>query len=292
MPRINTYAVAIDRLEITYSVNYDLMDLLDTSDIYIVEKNVLWLKRKDSKNYKNEFELWCKDVNADNDVYSRNIGLLYFGSHNKFRQNIYISFQNDSLYDGSILRARFYIEAALGLEFYQISKLDICIDFNFNLQRRIMRILRNLDYTLIVNGQVADNAKLKHIGFMAYWNPRWRLLNNPQIIADNEQKNLRMKTYDKKKEIEESSGKYYLLSRRGFTNVMSRIEMSCINHKSLAKTLNSSTINMSDRELYEKLEDEDTLIRIFNHLLCRIIHVRLSDRTVVSILALALKDLQ
>ena len=91
-----------------------------------------------------------------------------------------------------------------------------------------------------------------------------------------------------KKEIEQESGKYYIMEKTGFHSVMYRVEMTCKNHKTLKKTLNS--LQMSDLDLYTNLENEEILIKVFKHLLDRVIHLR-KKRKKLNILDEAIKSI-
>lgn len=97
-----------------------------------------------------------------------------------------------------------------------------------------------------------------------------------------------MKTYNKKKEIEQESNKYYIQEKTGFNSTMYRVEITCKNHKLLKKTLDS--LRISDEYLYSRLDDEHVLITVFMHLMDRIIHLR-KNRKPLNILNEAIKRL-
>lgn len=283
------YQVSIDALEITYTTTDEMKEYLssDDSTYYFGEKKEIILKRSDSRYYKNEFIIWCKDWNESKGHFKRIVGYMRFGSFNKNRQNVYITYENEALYCW-LVSARYYMEEALNLEFLQISKLDIAVDFNFNVEKRLIRQYKDDSYDLIVNGRLADNKEVHSVGFSAWGNPRKKPLANPQMLAKNNKSTLEMKTYNKKKEIEKESKKYYIQEKTGFQSVMYRIEITCKNHKLLKKTLDA--LEMSDEFLYVHLDDENVLITVFSHLLDRVIHLR-KNRKPINILDEALKGL-
>ena len=285
-----TYQVSIDRLEITYTTTDEMKEYLSLKDkdVYLFGKhNEITLRRSESRYYKNEFIIWCKDWNENQGHFRRILGYLSFGSFNKNRQNIYINYENEALYTW-ILSSRYYVEEILNLDFVQISKFDICVDFNFNIEKHLIRQYKDTDYELIVNRKAANDKAVYGVGFLSWWNPRNRLFANPQMIAKDAQSTLSMKTYNKKKEIEQESGKYYIMEKTGFHSVMYRVEMTCKNHKTLKKTLNS--LQMSDLDLYTNLENEEILIKVFKHLLDRVIHLR-KKRKKLNILDEAIKSI-
>lgn len=283
-----TYQVSIDKVEITYTATDTMKKYLSDKDVYqFGEHNEIILRRSESRYYKNEFVIWCKDWNESEGHFKRILGYLYFGSFNRNRQNIYITYENSALYSW-ILSSRYYVEEILQLDFIQISKFDICIDFNFNIEKHLIRQYKDPSYELIVNGKVANDKAVYGIGFLSYWNPRHRIFANPEMIAKNGQSTLTMKTYNKKKEIEQESGKYYILTKTGFHSVLYRVEMACKNHKVLKKTLDS--LQMSDLDLYTNFENEEILIKVFMHLLDRVIHLR-KKRKKLNLLEEAIKSI-
>ena len=283
------YKVSIYALEITYTTTYEMKEYLssDDSTYYFGEKKEIILKRSDSRYYKNEFIIWCKDWNESKGHFKRIVGYMRFGSFNKNRQNVYITYENEALYSW-LVSARYYMEEALNLEFLQISKFDIAVDFNFNVEKHLIRQYKDDSYDLIVNGRLADNKAVYGVGFLSWWNPRHRIFANPQMLVKNDKSTLTMKTYNKKKEIEQESGKYYIQEKTGFNTIMYRVEITCKNHKLLKKTLDA--LEISDEFLYVHLDDENVLLTVFSHLLDRVIHLR-KNRKPINILDEALKGL-
>lgn len=283
------YQVSIDALEITYTTTDEMKEYLssDDSTYYFGEKKEIILKRSDSRYYKNEFIIWCRDWDESRGHFKRIVGYLRFGSFNKNRQNVYISYENEALYSW-LISARYYMEEALNLEFLQISKFDVAVDFNFNVEKHLIRQYKDDSYDLIVNGRKADNKAVYGVGFLSWWNPRHRIFANPQMLVKNDKSTLTMKTYNKKKEIEQESGKYYIQEKTVFNTVMYRVEITCKNHKLLKKTLDALCI--SDEYLYIHLDNEDVLLSVFCHLLDRVIHLR-KGRKPINILDEAIKGL-
>ena len=283
------YQVSIDKLEITYTTNENVKEYLSTgNNLYSFHNGNLWLQRDEPRYYQNEFIIWCKDWNDEKGYFNRILGYLRFGSFNPNRQNVYITYDNEALYEDWMINARYFIEESLNLEFRHISKIDIALDFNFNIERHLIRKYKDTDFELIVNGIKANDKAVHGVGFLSWFNPRHRLYANPQMLIKDSDSTLTMKTYNKTKEIEQESGKFYIQQKAGFNTTMYRIEITCKNHKKLAKTL--SALGMSDLDLYTHLDDEDTLIKIFKHLMDRIIRLR-AKRKSYNLLDLTIKDL-
>ena len=170
----------------------------------------------------------------------------------------------------------------------RISKLDIAADFNFNIQRYILKSYKDLDYELLINGEVVDESCVRGVGVYAGNNPRNRLFAKPSLDFANKNKTLTMKVYDKLKEIKEESGKTYILEKDGFARIY-RIEMTCKNHKVLHKSL--VRLGLSDEDLYSKLDDHGTLQELFVDIMNRLVRLR-KNRTVYNLLFHAIKDLE
>lgn len=287
------YAINVDKLELTYTTSEDMktfLDAIENKNTYFGENREIWLERTDPRMYKNNFTIWCKDWSEGRGIYKRILAYMRFGSYNKFRQNVYVSYENEALYSDMLLAARYYIEEVLNFEFKQVSKLDIAVDFNFNIQRKLIQLYKDTSYDLIINGQVADNDAVRNVGFLSWGNPRHRLYANPQMLVANSNKKLTFKNYDKAKEIKDSSPhKHYIQERNGFHTKMYRMEISCKDHKHLQKSL--IPLGLSDTDLYVGLDNEDILIRLFSHLLDRVIRLR-KGRKSFNILSEIIKEMK
>ena len=159
------YAVCIDALEVTYTATDEQKVFLSTIEkkLYIGEDNTsLWIERTESRHYRDEFIVKCKDEDSD-----RVVGYLRSGSFNPNRQLVYLTFENAALYSW-ILQARFYVESALGLTFHRVSKIDIAVDFDLNIQKRLIALLKTTPYDIIVNGRVANRKSVKGLNVHAY----------------------------------------------------------------------------------------------------------------------------
>jgi len=263
------YAISIDALEITYTATNEQKNFLSTIEkkLHIGEDNTsLWIERIESRHYRDEFIVKCKD---DDTV--RIVGYLRSGSYNPNRQLVYLTFENAALYSW-ILQARFYVESALGLEFHRISKIDIAVDFDFNIQKRLISLLKTTSFDIIVNGRVANRKSVKGLNVHAYDINLYRMFAHPELTVSNDDSTLSMKTYNKRKEIEESSGKSYITECTGITGTHYRIEVTCKNYKRLLPTLKE--LGIDDTFLYTQLDNTETLKTLFRDILNRLVYLR------------------
>lgn len=137
------YQINIDRLEITNTASEEIKEYLANKEINKFEFNSIILKRTPSRQYEKKFAIVGKDYDDKKGVFDRNYGYLHFCSPNLNRPNIYVLFEIDTLYDEVSLASRFWIEEVLRLEFLQISKLDVAVDFSFNIIRKFYQLYKN-----------------------------------------------------------------------------------------------------------------------------------------------------
>lgn len=268
------YAVCIDALEITYTATDAQKDFLNSiqKKLYVGEDSKsLWVERIESRHYRDEFIIKCVDV--DNNGYDtvKVVGYLRSGSFNPNRQKVYLTFENAALYSW-ILQTRFYVESALGLAFHRISKIDIAVDFDFNIQKRLITLLKSTPHDIIVNGRVANRKSVKGLNVHAYDINLDRMFAHPELTVSNDDSTLSMKTYNKRKEIENESGKSYITECTGFTGTHYRIEITCKNYKRLLPSLKA--LGIDDTYLYIHLDNDETLKTLFCDILNRLIYLR------------------
>lgn len=198
-----------------------------------------------------------------------------------------MSYTNVALYDW-MLDAREYVEASLGLQFVKISKLDIACDFNFNIQTHILKVYKNTDYSVLVCGEKMSDDEVKGVAVYAGDNPRLRLFAKPQLIMSNKEKTLTLKSYNKSKEIMQSSGKEYIADACGFKRIY-RLEITCKSHKVLKPTIDK--LGISEEDIWGRIIDKDFLFVMFENLLNRLIRFQ-RNRKSFSLFSLILKDLK
>ncbi len=270
MKRPQHYNINLDRLEITYTASEDFRKYLEDRDEAIFD-GCLRLIRKDPQKYHHEFAVWCTGENPTE--FDTLMGYLYFGSPNPNRPDFYFSFTNESLYNDFLLASRFYLEEAMPLSFKQISKIDIAVDFSFNIVRELYRLYKDETCVLLVNGRTIGSMdeRVAAVVHIAGDNTRKRPLANPSFNIDNKDHSLTFKAYNKTKEIDDNSKKEYIRDNAGF-NRLYRLEVSCGNHKMLKKSLES--LEMREDDVYGLLQDEKTLRHIFIDFLNRLIRYR------------------
>lgn len=268
--------INIDRLEITYTTSNEVKQYLSSLNVgeslTIGESKEMTITRFEHPNYCCAFEIRGKDVDEKEQIYDRCICTLKFGTFNRHRQDVYIVYENDILYDTFMLGARFYIESALSLNFRRVSKLDIAYDFNYNAINKFYRMYKNEQYDLYINGRKVQTIEenVRNVTHIVGSSSRKRTFTHHTPLIKAEDGALGMAAYNKSEEIEKS-GKQYIQEDCGF-NRMYRFEVRCGSYKILKTTL--SRLGINDEELYCKLQMKEVQAELFTDMLERLIYFR------------------
>lgn len=250
----------IDRMEITYKCTPELRKRLaeEKNGLACGENNDVVLSRDNNRTYHHNFSVFCSNMP---------VGELYFDSPNPNRPYVYLSVRNEILY--TCVGGLSYIEQALGLKFYRISKLDVCIDTAKNIIGGFYKLLKDESKTIILNNKAIKDRKatineILHVSIGSLDNTR---KNKSFYIKGNE---IELKAYDKRAEIMRS-GKEYITENVQVGKRIYRMEISIPNHKEVKKALLMSEVDMT--ELYVS-PSEKLIAMVFLRNLDRIIHLK------------------
>lgn len=265
------FHIAIDKLEITYTAPDSWREhFSDIPDLYTEKCDLLILERKPSRHYKYEFNVFCEEDEGEKQL----IGMLYWTSYNKNRPDVYFSYENEALYKDNeySLHCRFYIEEVLGLEFKQISKIEIALDTNISVVRRFYKVLRDESFDVILNGKKLHSDMKRNISGIAgnYNGSRANPYKNKSFYIHNnsDSNDLQVVGYNKSLEIENESEKTYIEKEIGFGGIY-RLEVRCNNHKQIRKVLDN--LGWYEEDLYSKLQIEEYRFLLFENICNRLI---------------------
>lgn len=274
-PREKHCVFCIDFLEITYEATKEIKEYISELEedklYYFKDDHSFWLQRTQSRNYHDEFVIWYEHVNEWGDCIPVVVGYLRSNSPNPKRKDVYLTFENASLYS-NLLGKRFHIAESLRLKFKRISKIDIAADFDFNFQKRLLQTLKDSSYDIILNRKLADRKNVKGLDAHTYDVNVDRLFEHPQVTFHNDDRVLSAKVYNKRKEIMETSKKHYISQYVGFGNTHYRFEVSVRGVKRLTPCFRE--LGIDNEKLYQNLEDEDLLHIMYINLMNRLIHLR------------------
>lgn len=256
----------IDRLEVTYTCSEEMRELFaGIKDEHICGMdNDVRVARTTSTTYLHNFAVYCTNMY---------VGQLFFDTPNPNRPHIYFSVENEILY--TCVAGLSYIEQALHLSYYRISKLDICLDTNVNVINRFYQLLKDESQTLVINNKVIKDRyaiikKLIHYSIGSLKNIR---RNKSFILKGNE---IELVSYNKQQEIDNISRKEYIKENLQMNKKIYRLEVRFSNFKQIHKALKMCSVDIE--ELYH-YPFGDLLEQIFVNTLNRII--RLSNNQCV-----------
>ena len=118
-----------------------------------------------------------------------------------------------------------YIEQMLGLEFNNITHLDLAIDASTNFSKALVKMIRNKDYYPIINGtKITDRKKLiEDILYIGVGN--LERIKEYSILIQQKKNDISINAYNKKREIENKSHKHYIMESYGNPSQLHRLEV-------------------------------------------------------------------
>ena len=163
----------------------------------------------------------------------RKLGNLYFDRYASDGNELYLwlKVENAVLYDRELLQMMEQIPDRLGLQYHGISSLDLARDFGYDIASRIRKMMRREDLAVIINGkEVRDRNKMLKGVFrtceMSLAKDGTKGMTIKQAKAGkNKHLGITMDCYNKAEEIENSSGKRYIVDFYGTRKRLHRLEM-------------------------------------------------------------------
>lgn len=151
------------------------------------------------------------------------LGNLELNNSAKYKGKCFLSLNNQALYDNQGIDMRTgekynhlcylpYISSTLGLTLNNITLVEIAADCNYNPIPTIRRMVRDYEhYDMVVNGKLIADERRKIDGYSEmFGRSRIRIDRYPTLyFGQSKAEGLRMRIYNKTKEIEEASGKQY-----------------------------------------------------------------------------------
>lgn len=251
----------IDKLEVTYTCSLEWRErLADTNRLICGEDNEVVLERIETSTslYKHNFIIFNRDVF---------VGNLFFGSYNPNRPYIYLAIDNKMLY--THLAGITYIAQALNLQYYRLSKLDICLDTNKNIINKFYQLLKDEAKTIIVNNKSIKDRRTMIDNLIHFSSGSLKSIHKIKsfIIKGNE---IELAGYDKGLEINKTR-KDYIKDNLGLNKKIYRLEIRMTNYKQISKALEMCGIKMD--EIYYHPFGE-SLNKVFYYTLNRIIRIK------------------
>lgn len=259
----------IDKLELSYNLDNECKSKLESINELSFSNFTLIRKNNDS-NYRNNFDIILVDSGLL-------FGTLYFGSYNVNRQKIYISVDNRTLYSNNLLILS-DIESKLNLELYSISKLDLALDFNYNIINKFYKLLKceELEF-IILNKKYSIDDEISGL-LNVSTGTRKNIHLFKSFYINNKEKGLSLSAYNKLKEIKDNDNTKSYISDLINSNKIFRLEIRT-NHTLLKDSL--LKLGYSDSYLHDIIINRinDELFELYNHLLNRLIRISYRNNT-------------
>lgn len=218
----------IDELRLCYQAGPSLLaDLAEVSfgDCWVIEPFTLF--RTGGDRFEFTFSV-CLGKPGNR----REVGMLKFGRYGAGESHfIYFKVQNSVLYDKPTLRLVLTLPDMLGMTFNNFTAIDIAIDYPKNISSIIKRMMRNEKITTILNGKAIKERSRTIPGITFDYSTSLQRLHCPTITlrqakaSKNKEKGITVQSYDKKAEVEASSGKRYILEYYEQPRYLFRLEV-------------------------------------------------------------------
>lgn len=230
----------IDKLKICYTLS-------DTSRLHELRENLLerfevqeWdfhLRRIEGKHFNNVYEIvyiFNKDNNPE-DMEEQVFGTLQWGlrsDHDEaFKPYVWLYVDNSQFYlkydystNGRLMFLG-YIEQMLGLVFNNITHLDLALDSVANYSKALIKLIRDKDYYPIINGsKITDRKRLiEDILYIGVGN--LERIKEYSLLIQQKKNDLSLNSYNKKREVENKSKKFYIMDSYKNPNQLHRLEI-------------------------------------------------------------------
>ena len=160
------------------------------------------------------------------------VGIFKFGRYGAGASNYcYLKINNHVLYQPDLLKTALTFPDLVGLAFNNFTAIDIAIDYSKSISAIIKRMLRNKTVDTILNGKRVLGRKINLPGISIDYSTSLDRLRSPTITIrqvkaiKNKSKGTTVQSYDKRAEIETSSGKQYILDFYGQPRYLYRLEV-------------------------------------------------------------------
>lgn len=144
------------------------------------------------------------------------LGEFVFNSGKKYKNKAFFSFENSALYriftkdfqgePHGYICCLMHVAEFYGMEFNNLTELELAFDSDFNFVNKIRKMIKNVDkYDLYLNGKKVGEDEILS-GYGEYYSRNRLKLQLPTLyFSQAKNSDMKMKVYDKAKELEEST---------------------------------------------------------------------------------------
>lgn len=207
-----TETVVLDELRICY-----VADIRDLASLQSVETG----NRMDYSGYtfyriSNDRFRYFYEIMENDEV----VAVLKYGLYaDSMAEQVFVYYRvnNHILYDRDRLARLLNLPESLGMLFNNFTSLDLAYDSSLNLVSIIRRMMRDKSVTTIINGKAIKDRKALLTGVTFEFSTSLNRMRHPTITVkqkkaiSNKNEGITVQCYDKKAEIVNHSGKYYIM---------------------------------------------------------------------------------
>lgn len=264
MKRVCKRKVQIDALTVCFQVvndyHYNNIIALDYGEVYELED--FNLVRITGRYYNNIYSILYYNGEEEQEF-----GVLKFNlgggenTHTNGNHKAWISLNNVILYSKDISYLG-YITQMLGLDYHNITTLDLCLDTPFQVSTTLKKHIRNKGLLTILNGKgvrdrAEDRPEITYITSGDLDRDKYLTVTVKQRKAIHDKnKGVTITTYNKVAEIKNSSNKQYILDYYANPRNLFRTEVH-LNHADIKDYLNTKdadiNVFMFDEALLEDM---------------------------------------
>jgi hypothetical protein len=289
MKRVCKRPIQLDAVTLCYEVvhpyyyeqlsHLEMGERLDVNDIEDESQSNFRLYRTEGRYFENVYV-----IRLDNGTRDIEWGYLKFNlargdeqsnTHTNGLRKVWLSLNNETLYSKDTYFLT-YIEQRLGLEFHNVTSLDLCLDTSFSVSPFVKKYLHNKDVTTILNGKrITDRDEDRPEISYTYSGSlnkqdKYKTVNIKQRKAIKDKSNgITVQTYDKAAEISNASDKQYILDYYGSPKKLYRTEVH-LNAEDIKNYIERRDIQYTPLILF----DEAELETMFFHFLGSVIRFR------------------
>ena len=237
MKRVCKRPIQIDALTLCYEIkqpyHYEQLSTLNYGECLDMDEFRLY--RIEGRYFDNVYaiRLWngTRDIEWGYLKFNLARGDEQSNTHTSGNRKVWFRLNNETLYsdDWHYLT---YIEQRLGLEFHNVTSLDLCLDTPFNISKVVKKLLHNKTVITILNGKRVtdrdeDRPEINYPASGSLNNQnKYQTVNIKQRNAlKDKSKGITVLTYDKVAEISNASDKQYILDYYGNPKRLYRTEV-------------------------------------------------------------------
>lgn len=236
MKRLNIF---IDKLKICYKLEETsiLHEIIDNPTEEIDYGLGYYLHKIEGKYFDNCYEIIYRDYKDKSmtEFEEQVFGVLQWGlrsnKNEEMKHLVWIQIDNKQFYlpfDRHVKNRMVhleYIEDTLGLIFNNITKMEIAIDSTINFPKKLLKMIRNKNYTPIIQGTKRDDRDQIIEEIIYYSIGTLDRIKEHNILIGKKKDEIQLNAYNKLREIQNNSHKDYITEANDNPRKLFRLEV-------------------------------------------------------------------